>query len=34
MQAYQQKVFAMQQAYYLEYLNNQVNYNNAMALCQ
>lgn len=31
MQAYQQSVFAMQQAYYLEYLNNQVNYNNAMA---
>ena len=31
MQAYQQSVFAMQQAYYLEYLNNQVNYNNAIA---
>jgi hypothetical protein len=31
MQAYQQSVFAIQQAYYLEYLNNQVNYNNAMA---
>ena len=31
MQAYQQSVFAMQQAYYLEYLNNQVNYNNVMS---
>ena len=30
MQAYQQTVFALQDAYFLEYLNNQVNYNNAL----
>lgn len=30
MQAYQQTIFALQQAYFMEYLNNQVNYNNAI----
>lgn len=31
MQAYQQSIFALQQAYFMEYLNNQVNYNNAIS---
>lgn len=31
MQAYQQSIFALQQAYFMEYLNNQINYNNAIA---
>lgn len=30
MQAYQQTIVALQQAYFMEYLNNQVNYNNAI----